>query len=602
MRCFLLASLMGMLIGQLAFGASTDVKSTIGGNDLNLTQTDGAAQETFVRRTSTGGTVNVNKIDGNDIPWTNEYTRTIRPGGITGNSSSPGRIQNYNFGSASFTDNGYLGDLITKGPWVDVRAGYGTSTKAVCDGVTDDGAALNSIIDNVPNGYKIILPGVCKTTVEIDFAGKDGLVVEGKGWPTNGSPVTSSGIYYAGNAGRSAVSLAGARDITFRDFEISSSATTPPKTLLLLGRTSGGSFGTHNIDHVKIKGYATQALVYSIASEGNVWGNGTYFNLDGGGGKYVYYTSFQDNLALGGLTSSTNTTTFMSHLIVGHSDPSPANSATFYIQTTDANATDFKLRDVLVANGGTGGSGSSYIEINMAGSGGPFGKIVFDGFHAEGGAPTYGLKLTTDSGTYRTLTGLTLINSALNSVTTNFLYGSDNTNMSFCNIEYNYYSKPSSVYDFDLNRLQYNLQNFTVRNHSFQNDITVDDTTTTLSLGSSNKNRVFYQKSGTNIASTQGALVIPTGFSASFTPDLAAGSIITMTLTDNTTFNAPTNGISGSELTFSLTQDGTGGRVVTWAAAFKQNWTPNTAAGKINSITFFYDGTNWIQTSERTGM
>ena len=355
---------------------------------------------------------------------------------------------------------------------------------------------------------------------------------------------------------------------------------------------------------MKIKGYATQALVYSIASEGNSWGGQTQLLLDGGGAKYAYYNSFQDNLALGGLSTSTNTTNFMEHMTIGVADPSVTNSATFYIQTTNLYASHFVFRDMLIANGGAGGTGSSYFEINMAGAGGPYGKIVLDGIYAEGGTPKYGLRVSTDAGTARTLTGLTLVNSALNSASVAFLYGEDNTTISDSNIENNYIATASSVYNFDFNKLQYRLQNFTVRNHAFQNDIIFDDDTNgaVLNLGTANKNRVFYQKSGTGITSAYGALVAADSFATSYTPDLAAGGVLKIILTDNVTINAPVNGKSGVELTLFMTQDGTGGRVVTWNGAYKTNWTPNTTAGKVNIITFVYDGTNWWQKTASTGL
>jgi len=119
MKKFFLASLMGMLISSLAFGV--DIKSQIGTQDLNM-DTDGAAHGTFQRRTSTGGTITLDKIDGNQIPWSLDYLRTIRPHDITGHSASPGVIENFTLGSAGYTDNVRANDLITKGPWVDVRA------------------------------------------------------------------------------------------------------------------------------------------------------------------------------------------------------------------------------------------------------------------------------------------------------------------------------------------------------------------------------------------------------------------------------------------------------------------------------------------------
>ena len=75
---------------------------------------------------------------------------------IIGNST--GYIQGYSFGSASYTDNGYFNDLITKSPWVDVRAylpeGY------VTDGSVDYISQVNQAIDNVyaSGGGTILIP------------------------------------------------------------------------------------------------------------------------------------------------------------------------------------------------------------------------------------------------------------------------------------------------------------------------------------------------------------------------------------------------------------------------------------------------------------
>lgn len=55
-----------------------------------------------------------------------------------------GRIQDITFGSAAGTDNGVFGDVITKGPWVDVRA-YGASTTA---SAAVNRAAIQTAADN----------------------------------------------------------------------------------------------------------------------------------------------------------------------------------------------------------------------------------------------------------------------------------------------------------------------------------------------------------------------------------------------------------------------------------------------------------------------
>jgi hypothetical protein len=86
-------------------------------------------------------------------------------------------------------------------------------------------------------------------------------------------------------------------------------------------------------------------------------------------------------------------------------------------------------------------------------------------------------------------------------------------------------------------------------------------------------------------------------FAASFTPDALGGEIVQIgALTANITINAPTNPFMGMHLTFVFLQDGTGGRTVTWNAAFKTNWsdTGNTA-NKRSTIRFYYNNTNWIQ-------
>lgn len=66
------------------------------------------------------------------------------------------------------------------------------------------------------------------------------------------------------------------------------------------------------------------------------------------------------------------------------------------------------------------------------------------------------------------------------------------------------------------------------------------------------------------------------------------------TLTGNITIGAPVGARRGMRLTYSFTQDGTGGRTVTWNAAFK---TPANGAGGANgkgAVSFVYDGTNWV--------
>lgn len=101
------------------------------------------------------------------------------------------------------------------------------------------------------------------------------------------------------------------------------------------------------------------------------------------------------------------------------------------------------------------------------------------------------------------------------------------------------------------------------------------------------------------IDATGGGLEAP-AFAASYTPNVALGStknpgVITAAMT----INVPTNPSNGAVLEFFLTQDGTGGRAVTWNGIFifQVAWTnTGNTANKRSYARFIYNGTNWIST------
>jgi hypothetical protein len=103
---------------------------------------------------------------------------------------------------------------------------------------------------------------------------------------------------------------------------------------------------------------------------------------------------------------------------------------------------------------------------------------------------------------------------------------------------------------------------------------------------------------GTNWRDADAISTVQTpAFAASYTPDPFAGQFIEMTLTGAITVNAPASAYNGQQVTFIFIQDATGGRVVTWNAVYRVNWTPTTTAAKRNTITFVYDGSIWNQTA-----
>lgn len=87
-----------------------------------------------------------------------------------------------------------------------------------------------------------------------------------------------------------------------------------------------------------------------------------------------------------------------------------------------------------------------------------------------------------------------------------------------------------------------------------------------------------------------------TAYAATVTPDASvSGTWVVGALTGNIIIAAPTNAATGQRLTMVFTQDGTGGRTITWNAVFKKAADGAGGASTKGSTSFMYDGTNWVQ-------
>lgn len=84
-------------------------------------------------------------------------------------------------------------------------------------------------------------------------------------------------------------------------------------------------------------------------------------------------------------------------------------------------------------------------------------------------------------------------------------------------------------------------------------------------------------------------------YAATVTPSPYLGDVQSITLTGPITIAAPVAKHVGQRISFEFVQDSTGGRVVTFASAFRANWTPVTTGGFVNTITFEFDGRVWQQ-------
>jgi hypothetical protein len=99
-----------------------------------------------------------------------------------------------------------------------------------------------------------------------------------------------------------------------------------------------------------------------------------------------------------------------------------------------------------------------------------------------------------------------------------------------------------------------------------------------------------------NIAMTKFNETLPasTNTSTSISPDMSIGSIFRFSANANFTFNGLTNAVAGSSATIIITQDATGSRTLTSTMKFAgASKTLSTAAGSIDIIGVFYDGTTY---------
>ena len=268
MKRFLLASLMGMLIANLAFGV--DIKSQIGTQDLAV-DTDGTAHGTFTRRTSTGGTITLDKIDGNQIPWSNSYSRTIRPGSITGNST--GRIQGFSFGSSSYTDNGYFGAVYDNNV-VNVKdPRYGADNTGVADSTAAFAAAAAAV---PPYGTVFVPPGTYSVT-GIVISPSNPYNLRGVG---RASKISVTGANYGVTVGADINTEM--RDVTVENLWIT--GTSSGKGGVRLGASvSVVQAGIVNISlrNLYIDGFTSNSVAHTVITGGAV--------INGGAGIFIGY-------------------------------------------------------------------------------------------------------------------------------------------------------------------------------------------------------------------------------------------------------------------------------------------------------------------------
>jgi hypothetical protein len=173
-----------------------------------------------------------------------------------------------------------------------------TSYGAKPDGVTDNTAAFNTVfaLAKANPGQKIYFP--------CNAGGTAYMIRSPITFPAHttlqGDNASDCKIFYSplNNPGvvPAAFSFINAGDVVVRDLVLQTGSAFPPQAITIMGGIHGLS--SHNtLDTVMIRGYATQVMSYSIASEVNTYRNVTW-ELDGGGALYGFYTSAIDDLGI----------------------------------------------------------------------------------------------------------------------------------------------------------------------------------------------------------------------------------------------------------------------------------------------------------------
>ena len=120
-------------------------------------------------------------------------------------------------------------------------------------------------------------------------------------------------------------------------------------------------------------------------------------------------------------------------------------------------------------------------------------------------------------------------------------------------------------------------------------------------LGTTAASKIFTADAN-NLTAISGAVVLTEDtltFDSTQDWDVRASPVAKVTLTNNVTFDAPTNPTTGQYISIVCIQDGTGSRTIAWNAVFefKDDTAPTatTTASKGDMFKFRYNGSKWLE-------
>lgn len=291
---------------------------------------------------------------------------------------------------------------------------YGTNTSP---GTTDMTYALQASLNVMGiSGGRVIWPGdVYLTSAPLLAENLRGLTIQADGGQFGfvGTRITAK------HSGKAILSLVGSLFCTIGPVVLEGSATTTPKTGLLLGRSSASSAGNHNFHGTNVEGNYSVAAVYNIASEDNNWFGVTI--EPNAAPLAALYMSGSDTQGIGGLTGSSMEANSFFGGQIGSSDTG-ASSTAVYLDTSAATGHIHFYGTYLVKQ-----NGNSFVTIRLGAVDGA--SVLFPiGFHdcfgETGGAtgPLYGVYIVNALGSQLYMCGLTLRNVRFQGATSYHLF------------------------------------------------------------------------------------------------------------------------------------------------------------------------------------
>lgn len=468
----------------------------------------------------------------------------------------------------------------------------------------DVSAAINAAITAAGSGGSVELPPypmLC--TQPILAEGKRGLTIRGKkgqyGW--NGSRLICS------HAGKAALSLVGSLFCRLDGFVIEGDTAARPKCGLLLGRSSAASASNHTFIDFNVQGHYVEVGAAVIASEENTWIN-----------CYIVPTSARvaglllspadgqtingAPINFGGLTaSSMECNTFIGGAI-GNVD-STAGSTAIYIDCGASTGHHHFYGTFLTKHGG-----DSFVTIRLGavdGQGTEF-PIGFHNVIGEHGAtqPTNGFHFVA-AGSH-IIAGLEIDNVRFQTPSTNHILcdGGGSFYMTGAKIRTPYRAAgtlPSVFHRLDACDLELYSESAVTIAHAVGCRInTRTGIVPTITTDTNNSLRNFggtvYTMPALSAAIVEKRVAPVYGVSVAI--NAALGNQFDVVVTNGTAFAValPTNPKDGQSITVKL-QNNSGGVMgaVTWNAVFKMAAWVSPATGFSRSITFRYNGFNWVE-------